>query len=42
MSEFTGNVPLPVGCWTMIGWAIQLAIFFTHSRVRLEPSPRPA
>lgn len=42
MSEYTGNVPLTVGCWTMLGWCVQLAIFFTHTRVRLEPATRPA
>jgi MFS family permease len=42
MSEFTGNVPLTVGCWALLGWAIQLAIYVTHMRVRLEPAGRPA
>lgn len=42
MSEVTHDVPLTVGVWTMIGWCIQLALFLTHTGVRLEPAPKTA
>jgi MFS family permease len=42
LSEFTGNVPLTVGCWMMVGWGLQLLLYFTSARARPEPSPRLA
>jgi MFS family permease len=42
LAELTGNVPLTVACWTLLGWGLQLLVHVTHARVPLEPAPAPA
>jgi MFS family permease len=42
LAELFGDVPLVVGCWTLVGLCLQLLIHTAHRRVRLDATPAPA